>query len=203
MKKIEDISLVIYARLNSQRCPNKMVRPFANSTLLDIGIKKVLSSKIIPKKNIYIGVYEKKLIDIAKKYNFEVIKSDDIVSDLYSDESIKHEINKYLDIKHCQDNLEATVKKLFFTSKKNKEIIEAIFHPIVHKIINDSLDINQNLMVELPPIISNYELFQRHKSIYIQKLYLDIDIVVAYVYLIFVHVDLLFKHLMTYCLIVF
>jgi len=50
MKKIEDISLVIYARLNSQRCPNKMVRPFANSTLLDIGIKKVLSSKIIPKK---------------------------------------------------------------------------------------------------------------------------------------------------------
>ena len=106
-------------------------------------------------------------LDIAKKYNFEVIKSDDIVSDLYSDESIKHEINKYLDIKHCQDNLEATVKKLFFTSKKNKEIIEAIFHPIVHKIINDSLDINQNLMVELPPIISNYELFQRHKSIYI------------------------------------
>ena len=86
-------------------------------------------------------------LDIAKKYNFEVIKSDDIVSDLYSDESIIHEINKYLDIKHCQDNLEATVKKLFFTSKKNKEIIEAIFHPIVHKIINDSLDINQNLMV--------------------------------------------------------
>ena len=67
-------------------------------------------------------------LDIAKKYNFEVIKSDDIVSDLYSDESIIHEINKHLDIKHCQDNLEATVKKLFFTSKKNKEIIEAIFH---------------------------------------------------------------------------
>ncbi len=74
MKKIEDISLVIYARLNSQRCPNKMVRPFANSTLLDIGIKKVLSSKIIPKKNIYIGVYEKKLIDIAKKYKVNIYK---------------------------------------------------------------------------------------------------------------------------------
>ena len=58
-------------------------------------------------------------LDIAKKYNFEVIKSDDIVSDLYSDESIKHEINKYLEISHGHENLEATVKKLCFTSKKN------------------------------------------------------------------------------------
>ena len=52
-------------------------------------------------------------------------------------------------------------------SKKNREIIEAIFHPIVHEMITNSLDTNQNLMVELPPIINNYELFQKYKSIYI------------------------------------
>ena len=52
-------------------------------------------------------------------------------------------------------------------SKRNREIIEAIFHPVVHKMIIDSLDISQNLMVELPPIINNYELFQKYKSIYI------------------------------------
>ena len=107
-------------------------------------------------------------LDTAKKYSFDTIKSDDIVSNLYNDESIVHEIQKYLDIEQNQDNLEETVKKLFFTSKKNREIIEAILHPAVHEIISNSLDISQNLMVELPPIINNYKLFQKYKSIYIQ-----------------------------------
>ena len=107
-------------------------------------------------------------LDIAKKYSFDTIKSDDIVSNLYNDQSIVHEIEKYLDIEHNQDNLEETVKTLFFTSKKNREIIEAIFHPVVHEMISNSLDISQNLMVELPPIINNYKLFQKYKSIYIE-----------------------------------
>ncbi len=106
-------------------------------------------------------------LDVAKKYSFETIKSDDIVSNLYSDQSIINEIEKHLDIQRNQDNLESIVKKLFFTSKKNREIIEAIFHPVVHKMITNSLNINENLMVELPPIINNYKLFQKYKSIYI------------------------------------
>ena len=56
---------------------------------------------------------------------------------------------------------------IFFTSKRNREIIEAIFHPIVHKMITNSLEMSQSLMVELPPILNNYELFQNYKSIYI------------------------------------
>ena len=106
-------------------------------------------------------------LDIAKKHSFKIIKSDDIVSNLYNDESIVHEIEKHLHIKQSQGNLEAMVKKLFFISKKNREIIEAIFHPVVHKIVVDSFEINQNLLVELPPIINNYELFKKYKSIYI------------------------------------
>ncbi len=106
-------------------------------------------------------------LDIAKKYSFNIIKSDDIVSNLYSDESVVYEIEKHLNIDPDQDNLEAIVKKLFFKSKKNREIIEAVFHPIVHEIIKKSLDKNENLMIELPPIINNYELFQKYKSIYI------------------------------------
>ena len=74
-------------------------------------------------------------LDIAKNYSFDAIKSDDIVSSLYNDESVVCEIKKHLDIKPNQDNLQAEVKKLFFTSKKNREIIEAIIHPIVHKMI--------------------------------------------------------------------
>ena len=106
-------------------------------------------------------------LNVAKKYSFETIKSDDIVSNLYNDQSVVHEIEKHLNIERNQDNLESIVKKLFFTSKKNREIIEAIFHPVVHKMITNSLDISENLMVELPPIINNYELFQKYKSIYI------------------------------------
>ena len=106
-------------------------------------------------------------LDIAKKYSFDAIKSDDIVSSLYNDESVVFEIEKHLDIKPNQDNLQEIVKKLFFTSKKNREIIEAIFHPIVHEMIVNSLDRSQNLMIELPPIINNYELFLKCKSIYI------------------------------------
>ena len=106
-------------------------------------------------------------LDIAKKYDFDTIKSDDIVSSLYNDESIVHEIEKHLDINQSEENLEMIVKKLFFRSKKNREIIEAIFHPVVHKIIINRLEISQNLMVELPPIINNYELFQKYRSIYI------------------------------------
>ena len=106
-------------------------------------------------------------LDTAKKYSFDAIKSDDIVSDLYNDESVVYEIEKHLNIEPNQDNLEAIVKELFFTSKKNREIIESIFHPIVHETIVNSLDMNQNLIVELPPIINNYELFKKYKSIYI------------------------------------
>ncbi len=106
-------------------------------------------------------------LDIAKKYSFDTIKSDDIVTNLYRDESIVNEIEKHLNVEPNHDNLEAIVKNLFFTSKRNREIIEAIFHPIVHKMITNSLEMSQSLMVELPPILNNYELFQNYKSIYI------------------------------------
>ena len=62
-------------------------------------------------------------LDIAKKYSFDAIKSDDIVSSLYNDESVVYEIKKHLDIKPNQDNLQEVVKELFFTSKKKREII--------------------------------------------------------------------------------
>ena len=43
-------------------------------------------------------------LDIAKKYNFNTIKADDIVSNLYRDKSKVHEIEKHLDIKQSIEN---------------------------------------------------------------------------------------------------
>lgn len=72
MKKIEDICFIIQSRLSSTRVKKKMIREFGGSCLFDIAIKKILQSKIIPKENFYVSVWEKELKDIANKYNVNI-----------------------------------------------------------------------------------------------------------------------------------
>ena len=71
-KKLEDIAVVIQARLSSQRIPQKMIKPFADTTLFDISIQKVLQSDFIPKENFFLSIYEEELLDIAAKYGTNV-----------------------------------------------------------------------------------------------------------------------------------
>jgi len=68
MKEIKDVVFIIQARTQSTRVPNKMLRPFADSNLFEIAIKKVLSSNVIPRDNFYLSIMDDELIDIAKKY---------------------------------------------------------------------------------------------------------------------------------------
>lgn len=72
MKKISDVVVIIQARLNSERVHQKMIRPFADSNLFEIAIKKLLASKEIPKENIYLSVNEPELKSIGKKYNLNI-----------------------------------------------------------------------------------------------------------------------------------
>jgi spore coat polysaccharide biosynthesis protein SpsF len=51
-KKIDDVCVLIQARLGSTRLPKKMLKPFCGTTLIDILFKKLKSSKVIPLKNI-------------------------------------------------------------------------------------------------------------------------------------------------------
>ena len=67
-KNIKDVVFMIQARTQSTRVPNKMLRPFADSSLFEIAVKKVLSSGLIPKENFYLSIMDDELIDIAKKY---------------------------------------------------------------------------------------------------------------------------------------
>jgi CMP-N-acetylneuraminic acid synthetase len=69
MKNINDIVFIIQARTQSTRVPNKMLRPFADSSLFEIAVNKILNSTIIPKDNFYLSVMDDELINIAKKYN--------------------------------------------------------------------------------------------------------------------------------------
>jgi len=68
MKKLSDICFIIQSRLNSKRLPNKMLKPFANTTLFEIAIKKYIESTLIPNENIYLSLYDEELITVAKKY---------------------------------------------------------------------------------------------------------------------------------------
>ena len=66
MKNKNDVCVVVQARLSSQRCPRKMVRPFAGDTLTGIILKKLKGSGVIPLENIYLSVYEPELRKIGK-----------------------------------------------------------------------------------------------------------------------------------------
>ena len=68
MKSLSQVGFIIQGRLNSQRCPKKMIRNFAETTLLDLNIKKLVESNFVPNENIYISVYEDELKSIAQKY---------------------------------------------------------------------------------------------------------------------------------------
>lgn len=58
MKDIKDVCFIVQARLNSERVPRKMLKSFANSTLLDICLSKLLRSSVVPKDNIFLSCYE-------------------------------------------------------------------------------------------------------------------------------------------------
>ena len=74
MKKVEEIAVVVQARLSSERCPRKMIRPFAGTTLTDIACQKILASNIIPKENFYLAVHEPELIEVANRHGVNVYK---------------------------------------------------------------------------------------------------------------------------------
>lgn len=74
MKNLNEVAFIVQARLNSQRVPQKMVRPFAGTTLFDIILDKLIKSEIIPKYNIFASVYEPELKAIAEKKDVNIFE---------------------------------------------------------------------------------------------------------------------------------
>ena len=72
MKRMSDVVVILQARMNSQRVPRKMLKPFSNTTLFEIAIQKLLKSTIIPKDNIYVSVFEDELKEVANKYGLNI-----------------------------------------------------------------------------------------------------------------------------------
>jgi CMP-N-acetylneuraminic acid synthetase len=72
MKKNKEVAVLIQARLNSQRIPQKMIKPFAGTTLTDIFMEKIKLCKSFPIENFYFSANEPELIEIAKKHKINV-----------------------------------------------------------------------------------------------------------------------------------
>jgi CMP-N-acetylneuraminic acid synthetase len=71
-KNINDVCVLVQARMGSQRVPGKMLRSFAETTLTDILFEKLSNSSIIPKSNIYFSAYENELKEVGKKYGINI-----------------------------------------------------------------------------------------------------------------------------------
>lgn len=70
---MKNISIVFNARISSTRVPNKLLRPFANSSLFEIALEKLSKVKFV--ENVYTGIGDKELIRIAEKYpNIKILK---------------------------------------------------------------------------------------------------------------------------------
>ena len=73
MKDIKNIAFLVQARLNSERIPKKMIKPFNGTTLTDLILQKLTNSSI-PNSQIYLAAHESELIKIAKKYPINIFK---------------------------------------------------------------------------------------------------------------------------------
>lgn len=65
MSKLDETLFIVQSRLNSERVPGKMLKPFAGTTLFGLTLDKLLTSKIIPSDQIYASVHEGELVEEA------------------------------------------------------------------------------------------------------------------------------------------
>ena len=72
MKNINNIAFIVQARMNSERVPGKMLRPFAGTNLFGLLLDKLLNSSVIPRQNILVSVHELELVNEAKKRGISV-----------------------------------------------------------------------------------------------------------------------------------
>jgi len=64
-KNIKDVLFLSQARLSSERVPGKMMRPFADTNLVEIVCDKILESKVIPKENFYLSAFDNEIKNVA------------------------------------------------------------------------------------------------------------------------------------------
>jgi len=70
------IAALIQARTGSQRCPNKMLKNFCDTNLVNIALQKFAGTSQLFK--LYFAAYEQDLIDIGQNFDCNIIQRDEI-----------------------------------------------------------------------------------------------------------------------------
>jgi len=139
MKHIDEIAVIVQARMNSKRVPQKMVRPFAGTTLMDICLEKLTRSTVIPKQNIYISVFEPELRDIAVRHGLQIYDRSELSANAESSlteiyewhDKLPQQYKYIILINACSPFLEiATVDKFV---QKYMEIEQTGLFGVIHK----------------------------------------------------------------------
>jgi len=71
---VMELSCVISARLGSTRTPQKMVRPFAGSSLLEIVLRKVQRVKNLDPERIWLSAYEDEIRAVGEKVGVKIYR---------------------------------------------------------------------------------------------------------------------------------
>jgi len=88
--KKEDIGIFTQARKSSRRCPNKLLRQFGDSTLIDISLNKLNS---IRDYNVYFGAAENEFLCKADSYpNIEFVERSQESANAHSNPKLVFEI---------------------------------------------------------------------------------------------------------------
>lgn len=96
-KTIDDVLIFSQARLNSQRLPQKMIKPFAGRSLWDIMCKK-LACLDYPSK--FVSVYEAELEKIANSYDIYIYHRSEASANEDNDVSLIWEICRHAPYKY-------------------------------------------------------------------------------------------------------
>jgi len=73
VKNVDDICVIIQARLSSERVPHKMLKPFGDTTLMDISLKKISQlTSLDPHRQFFLAAHEEPLKEKAHDYGLQV-----------------------------------------------------------------------------------------------------------------------------------
>ena len=162
MKNIEEIAFIISARINSTRVEKKMVRPFGDSCLFEVALKKFLSTPLIPKENIFAAVGEEELITIASELGVNIFRRSEksvnsSVMDLREGWEWCYELSSrykyYCVLNACQPFIETDTVDAFVEASlqsKSRSLISAIEMKDYYWDSNKSMDVSKFITEEMP-----------------------------------------------------
>ena len=126
MKELDSVAILVQARLNSQRVPQKMIRPFADTTLFGLVIDKIILALPRQRENIWVSVNEPELVEIAKSKGVNIF---------YRSEESANNDNSLQKIYEWHDKLPSNYKHVMLVSGCNPlltpDTIANFYHQLV------------------------------------------------------------------------